>query len=105
MNANELESALAAATALGLSSPSKIRALLHLFERPQTPMVSLAMLLRISSAGVTGIVDDLQKLGYLRREYGTQDRRQILIALTLSGHILCERILNPEGTPHFITPA
>jgi DNA-binding MarR family transcriptional regulator len=96
MNTTELDSILAAATPLGLTSPRKIRTMLHLMEHHQCPMTSLAEKLGTSTAAVTGIIDDLEKLGYVRREYGIQDRRQILLCITLTGRVQCERILNPE---------
>ncbi len=99
MKTTELESTLAAAKSLGLTSSNKIRTMLRLMDRHQCPMTSIASYLGVSTASITGIVDDLEKLGYVRREYGVRDRRQILISITLTGRVQCERFLNPELAP------
>lgn len=97
MKTTELDAILAAAKSLGITSSNKIRTMLHLKDRHQCPMTSIASHLGVSTASITHIVDDLEKLGYVRREYGVRDRRQILISITLTGRVQCERLLDPAA--------
>ncbi|MGQ9492762.1 MAG: MarR family winged helix-turn-helix transcriptional regulator [Anaerolineae bacterium] len=43
-------------------------------------------------ATVTGIVDRLVKMGLVKRRRSMQDRRQVLVELTLAGHDLLDKV-------------
>jgi DNA-binding MarR family transcriptional regulator len=48
-------------------------------------MVDIAAATQKTTANVTGTVDRLEKLGYVQRMHGTQDRREVLVHATDSG--------------------
>lgn len=49
------------------------------------PMKVIANRLGITVATLTVMINKLEKRGYVKRERGTQDRRQVLVALTTKG--------------------
>jgi DNA-binding MarR family transcriptional regulator len=61
-----------------------------------TTPAELADLAQISRASVTGLLDSLEKDGYVRREHDTQDRRMVSVYLTEQGQAFLERFLPPH---------
>ncbi len=49
------------------------------------PMRRLADALDVSDASATGIVDRIEKRGFVERRHGTEDRREVLVDLTEIG--------------------
>jgi DNA-binding MarR family transcriptional regulator len=56
----------------------------------------LADLAQISRASVTGLLDSLEKDGFVRREHDTQDRRMVSVYLTEQGHTFLDTFLPPH---------
>jgi DNA-binding MarR family transcriptional regulator len=48
-------------------------------------MRRLAEALDVSDASATGIVDRMEKRGFIERRHGTEDRREVLVHLTDAG--------------------
>ncbi|MEU7696921.1 MarR family winged helix-turn-helix transcriptional regulator [Streptomyces sp. NPDC015492] len=65
--------------------PTDVRALIHLLDaaRAGTPATPgwLGEQLRLNSAGTTALVDRLERLGLVRRDRDTADRRRVLLAV------------------------
>ncbi|GGU84797.1 transcriptional regulator [Kitasatospora aureofaciens] len=61
--------------------PTDLRALIHLLDAARAGEVvtpgRLGEALRLNSAGTTGLVDRLERLGLIRRERDPEDRRRI----------------------------
>jgi DNA-binding MarR family transcriptional regulator len=55
-------------------------------------MVTLARLMQVTTAAMTGMVNRLVKYGYVSRIYDPLDRRLIKVKLTASGSALLKRI-------------
>jgi len=66
-------------------TPSQYYILKLLWEKDKRPFKDLAEELICSRATITGIIDNLEKKGLLRREVNLKDRRSILAALTEKG--------------------
>jgi DNA-binding MarR family transcriptional regulator len=45
-----------------------------------------------STAAATGLVDRLEKLGYVRRAHGADDRRKIMVQITAEGSTLVAQV-------------
>ncbi|WP_431681680.1 MarR family winged helix-turn-helix transcriptional regulator [Kitasatospora sp. KL5] len=65
--------------------PTDLRALIHLLDADRagetvTPG-RLGAALRLNSAGTTGLVDRLERLGLVRRSRDEQDRRRVLLTV------------------------
>lgn len=84
--------ARAAAEKLGLSS---LRALLYLHDQGPATLSAISAHCSISTAACTGLADRLVKLGLVRREHSTTDRRSIRLGLTFEGRNAVARILPP----------
>lgn len=56
------------------------------------PMNSLSLTLHCDASNITGIVDKLFHLKYIKREENPHDRRSKMITLTPKGVKLCEKI-------------
>ena len=69
-------------------TPSQFYILKLLLERDRRPFKELAEALICSRATITGIVDTLEKNGFVRREPNPDDRRSLLAALTEKGRSL-----------------
>lgn len=82
----------AAAEKLGLSS---FRALLYLHDQGPAALSRIAVHCGFSHAACTGLADRLAKLGLVRREHSTTDRRSIRLELTFEGRNAIARILPP----------
>ncbi|MGW6916233.1 MarR family winged helix-turn-helix transcriptional regulator [Kitasatospora sp. NPDC054939] len=63
--------------------PTDLRALIHLLDAARAGTVvtpgRLGEALRLNSAGTTGLVDRLERLGLIRRERDPGDRRRVLL--------------------------
>ena len=57
-------------------------------------MTAVAERMRHTTAAATGIVDRLEKLGYVRRGHEPKDRRKILVHITPLGEQLVQRVRN-----------
>ncbi len=57
-------------------------------EHEQLMMSEIAQRMGHSTAATTGIVDRLEKLGYVRRVKGREDRRKIFVQITTTGQAL-----------------
>lgn len=61
-------------------------------------MTAVAERMRHTTAAATGIVDRLEKLGYVRRGHEPKDRRKILVHITPLGEQLVQRVRNDMAT-------
>ncbi|MFJ3217724.1 MarR family winged helix-turn-helix transcriptional regulator [Kitasatospora sp. NPDC086801] len=65
--------------------PTDLRALIHLLDASRAGRVvtpgRLGEALRLNSAGTTGLVDRLERLGLIRRERDPQDRRKVRLVV------------------------
>ena len=59
--------------------------LFKLYQNPQMIMRDLSEVLHVSKSSVTGIVDHLEELGYLRRVLNRKDRRSYALEITEKG--------------------
>lgn len=64
----------------------------HLCSQGPTGMSSIAELMGHSTPAATGLVQRLEKLGYVRRTHGRKDRRKVTVAATSKGTRLVEGI-------------
>ena len=55
-------------------------------------MTDVATRMRHTTAAATGIVDRLEKLGYLKRGNAPKDRRKILVHITSKGEELVQKV-------------
>lgn len=78
-------------------SKIEISILVKLYKNPQIIMRDLSEELHISKSSMTGIVDHLEELGYLRRVLNRSDRRSYALEITEEGkraqlqHEECEK--------------
>jgi DNA-binding MarR family transcriptional regulator len=81
--------------AIGLSE-AKVRALIALFALDPAPLTAgdLAAHAGTTRSGITGIVDELQARGIVRRRRDPHDRRGWVIALTATGREIADVALN-----------
>ena len=81
------------ASRVGMSaSESQSMHLLQLFG-PMTPG-RLAEVTGLSTGTITGVLDRLERLGFVRRERSTQDRRKVLVSLD-------EKALEEQMAPYY----
>lgn len=80
----DLSEQKSAGTIKGLSN-IEISVLVRLYKNPQIIMRELSEDLRISKSSMTGIVDHLEELGYLRRVTNRSDRRSYALEITEEG--------------------
>lgn len=64
----------------------------HLCDQGPSGMGRIAELMGHSTPAATGLVQRLERLGYVRRSHGTEDRRKIMVAPTSKGTHLVEGI-------------
>jgi DNA-binding MarR family transcriptional regulator len=64
----------------------------HLGSHGPTGMTSIAELMGHSTPAATGLVQRLEKLGYVKRTHGIDDRRKVTVAVTPKGIRLVEGI-------------
>lgn len=82
----------AATEKLGLSG---FRTLLLLHDQGPASLSTIAAHCGQTSSAVTSLADRLTKLGLVRREHSTTDRRSIRLELTFEGRNAIARILPP----------
>jgi DNA-binding MarR family transcriptional regulator len=61
-------------------------------QREPLSMSEIAEKMSHSTAAATGLVDRLEKLGYVQRTHAVNDRRKVLVKITKKGSSLVERI-------------
>ncbi|WP_328744636.1 MarR family transcriptional regulator [Streptomyces sp. NBC_00285] len=65
--------------------PTDVRALIHLLDASRADLIAtpgrLGSQLGLNSASVTALIDRLERLGLVRRERDTHDRRRVLLAV------------------------
>lgn len=64
---------------------SQFIVLMALYHLKQCTMGQLAKIIRVEMPTATGLADRLIRLGYIKRETGIKDRRQIYISVTGKG--------------------
>ena len=70
--------------------------LLSLYESSSTP-TGLCRSVHLTSAAITGIIDKLQGLGFVRRRRSRHDRRIIKVTITELGKSAVDSIRDPLG--------
>jgi len=65
---------------------------LTMIESEKTTLGDVARRLMVTPAVVTGLIDRLEKRGYVRRINSTDDRRRVLLALTEEGRVAAESV-------------
>lgn len=65
---------------------------LTMIESEQTTLGDVARRLMVTPAVVTGLIDRLERRGYVRRINSTDDRRRVLLALTDEGKNAAESV-------------
>lgn len=65
---------------------------LTMIESEQTTLGDVARRLMVTPAVVTGLIDRLERRGYVRRINSTDDRRRVLLALTDEGRNAAESV-------------
>ncbi|MEZ4506783.1 MAG: MarR family transcriptional regulator [Thermomicrobiales bacterium] len=65
---------------------------LTMIESEKTTLGDVARRLMVTPAVVTGLIDRLEKRGYVRRINSTDDRRRVLLALTDEGRAAAESV-------------
>ncbi|AAT43761.1 MarR family winged helix-turn-helix transcriptional regulator [Picrophilus oshimae] len=69
---------------LGISTV-EYRILKNLYERGPLPMIELANINMVTQGWITGVVDKMEKNGYVKRDRSQNDRRVINISITEKG--------------------
>ncbi|RKY33069.1 MAG: hypothetical protein DRP74_00760 [Candidatus Omnitrophota bacterium] len=82
----------------GKITPAQFVILNFLSKKGESKMKNLAVLLNVTTAAMTGIVDKLFKSGYVKRVYDPKDRRVIKISLTNKGRDLTNKINQQRKT-------
>ena len=72
-------------------TPSQIHTILWLGQE-ELPMSEVARRLNATAGTMTGIVDRLEKLGFVERQRDAADRRVIRLRLTETGRTVCGRL-------------
>ena len=67
---------------------------LTMIESEKTTLGDVARRLMVTPAVVTGLIDRLERRGYVRRINSTDDRRRVLLALTDEGRAAAESVSN-----------
>jgi DNA-binding MarR family transcriptional regulator len=65
---------------------------LNMIESEQTTLGDVARRLMVTPAVVTGLIDRLERRGYVRRLNSTDDRRRVLLALTDEGRAAADSV-------------
>jgi DNA-binding MarR family transcriptional regulator len=64
----------------------------YLATSPELTMTDIARKMGHSTAAATGLVDRLEKLGYMERTHAIDDRRKVLVRITSQGLQLVARL-------------
>jgi len=78
----------------GQVTTSQMVALLRIYEKKSIRIGHLSKQMRVSAPAITGVIDRLQRDGYLRRVHDEEDRRAINVELTDKGARLARQILS-----------
>jgi DNA-binding MarR family transcriptional regulator len=73
-------------------STVEYRILKNITERGSLPMIELANINMVTQGWITGVVDKLEELSYVRRERSDTDRRVINITITPKGKAFFKKI-------------
>ena len=73
-------------------STVEYRILKNLVERGTLPMIELANINMVTQGWITGVIDKLEELSYVRRERSETDRRVININITPKGKSFFKKI-------------
>jgi MarR family 2-MHQ and catechol resistance regulon transcriptional repressor len=73
-------------------STVEYRILKNLTERGSLPMIELANINMVTQGWITGVVDKLEELGYVKRERSDTDRRVINITVSNKGKAFFKKI-------------
>ncbi|MCL4453022.1 MarR family winged helix-turn-helix transcriptional regulator [Ferroplasma sp.] len=73
-------------------STVEYRILKNLTERGSLPMIELANINMVTQGWITGVVDKLEELGYVKRERSDTDRRVINISVSNKGKAFFKKI-------------
>lgn len=65
----------------------EVAVIVMLYKNPQIIMRDLSDELHISKSSITGIIDHLEELGYLRRVMNRKDRRSYALEITEAGKL------------------
>ncbi len=76
---------------MGISTV-EYRILKNLTERGSLPMIELANINMVTQGWITGVVDKLEELGYVKRERSDTDRRVINITISNKGKSFFKKI-------------
>jgi DNA-binding MarR family transcriptional regulator len=68
------------------------RILKNLTERGSLPMIELANINMVTQGWITGVIDKLEQLSYVKRERSDTDRRVINISVTPKGKTLFKKL-------------
>lgn len=66
-------------------TPPQFAVLSFLWEREGINQIQLGELMDVDNATISGILDRLEKVGYVRREKNIEDRRSFSLAITEEG--------------------
>jgi DNA-binding MarR family transcriptional regulator len=64
----------------------------YLANEPHLTMTDISKKMGHSTAAATGLVDRLEKLGYVQRLHASEDRRKVMVQITRKGIDLVERM-------------
>lgn len=76
----------------GKLSYSQFFLLTYLSSEESLTMSDIAKKMAHSTAAATGLVDRIEKLGYVERSHGSEDRRKILVRITSKGVEIVSRM-------------
>jgi DNA-binding MarR family transcriptional regulator len=79
-------------------SYSQFFLLTYLTSEEYLTMTDIAKKMGHSTAAATGLIDRIEKLGYVERVHGSDDRRKILVRITSKGVNLVSHIRNEIAT-------
>jgi DNA-binding MarR family transcriptional regulator len=77
----------------------------HLASEESLTMSNIARKMGHSTAAATGLVDRLEKLGYVQRQHAADDRRKVLVKITRKGQELVNHLRNgiEEGVSRLLS--
>jgi len=64
----------------------------YLASEKQLTMTDISRKMGHSTAAATGLVDRLEKLGYVQRLHAADDRRKVMVQITAKGHQLVQQL-------------
>lgn len=88
-----------ASASIGLPHPGSLKALLVIDPDDAPPMRALAESMHCDASYMTGLIDALERLGYVERRVADSDRRMKLVHLTPAGKEAQQRAIEVITTP------